>query len=84
MARRRLVEGGREVHDRSGQTYGAPRVHAALRRRGRQVSRKRVERLIGIGNADGRREREEAAKADHVLSGIEREPDYLDRRRRGR
>jgi hypothetical protein len=36
----------REVHDRSGLTYGVPRVHAALRRRGRRVSRKRVERLM--------------------------------------
>lgn len=43
----------REVHDRSGQTYGAPRVHAALRRRGRQVSRKRVERLMRDAGLQG-------------------------------
>ncbi|WP_226367060.1 IS3 family transposase [Pseudonocardia sp. ICBG162] len=41
-----LLEQIREIHDRSGATYGAPRVHAALRRRGRHVSRKRVERLM--------------------------------------
>ena len=35
-----------EIHDRSGGTYGSPRVHATLARRGARVSRKRVERLM--------------------------------------
>jgi putative transposase len=43
----------REVHDRSGQTYGVPRVHATLRRRGRRVSRKRVERLMRAAGLQG-------------------------------
>lgn len=34
------------IHDRSGGTYGSPRIHAILRRRGVHVSRKRVERLM--------------------------------------
>ena len=34
------------VHDESKGRYGAPRVHAELRRRGRQHSRKRVARLM--------------------------------------
>jgi transposase InsO family protein len=48
-----LVEQIRGVHDRSGQTYGAPRVHATLRRRGHRVSRKRVERLMRAAGLQG-------------------------------
>jgi putative transposase len=43
----------REIHDRSGGTYGSPRVHATLRRRGVAVSRKRVERLMGEAGLQG-------------------------------
>jgi putative transposase len=35
-----------EVHDRSRRTYGAPRVHAELRRLEQRCSRKRVARLM--------------------------------------
>ncbi|GAA1839762.1 hypothetical protein GCM10009836_18690 [Pseudonocardia ailaonensis] len=42
-----LVEIIRQVHDRSRQTYGSPRVHAELRLgRDIRVGRKRVERLM--------------------------------------
>ncbi|MFC7246010.1 IS3 family transposase [Catellatospora aurea] len=35
-----------DIHDRSGHTYGSPRVHATLARRGIRIGRKRVERLM--------------------------------------
>ncbi len=41
-----LVERIREVHEASRETYGAPRIHAALRTEGTRVGRKRVARLM--------------------------------------
>jgi hypothetical protein len=43
----------RVVHKRSGGTYGAPRVHAQLRRDGICSSRKRVARLLGAHGLQG-------------------------------
>jgi putative transposase len=48
-----LIDRIRGIHDRSGQTYGAPRVHAQLRRDGVRVSRKRVERLMRAHGLQG-------------------------------
>ena len=41
-----LTEKIREIHERSRETYGSPRVHAELRALGTRCSRKRVERLM--------------------------------------
>jgi putative transposase len=43
----------RAVHQRSGGTYGAPRVHAQLRRDGVRTSRKRVARLMATHGLQG-------------------------------
>ncbi|CCH29432.1 IS3 family transposase [Actinosynnema sp. NPDC047251] len=42
-----------DIHTASGGTYGSPRVHQVLRRRGVRVSRKRVERLMRQAGLQG-------------------------------
>jgi putative transposase len=41
-----LTDEIRDIFDASRCTYGAPRVHAQLRKRGKRVGRKRVARLM--------------------------------------
>jgi transposase InsO family protein len=43
-----------EVHQQSGGTYGAPRVHAELKDQGRRHSRKRIARLMRHADLRGR------------------------------
>ena len=55
-----LLTAIRAVHEQSRSTYGAPRVHGQLRRRGVRVGRKRVARLMrdaGLAGVGGRREK---------------------------
>jgi putative transposase len=56
-AEARLVAEIRRIHARSGGTYGAPRVHAELRRRGWSANHKRVERLMRTHGIVGYRPR---------------------------
>jgi transposase InsO family protein len=42
----RVLEEIRAAHQSSRETYGSPRVHVALRRSGRVIGRRRVERLM--------------------------------------
>lgn len=53
----RLVTEIRRIHARSHGTYGAPRVHAELRRRGWAANHKRVERLMRAHGIVGYRPR---------------------------
>jgi putative transposase len=46
QADRGLLEQIRAIHERSRETYGAPRVHAELAAQGIQIGRKRIARLM--------------------------------------
>jgi len=48
-----LTEAMRAIHSKSRQTYGVPRLHAALREQGHRVSRKRVARLLRAAGLRG-------------------------------
>ncbi len=48
-----LTERIREIHQRSRQTYGSPRVHAELKSLGTRCSRKRVARLMREARLEG-------------------------------
>ena len=63
-----LVEQIRNVHKQSRQTYGSPRVHAALYAMGIRCSRKRVARLMrlhGLRGSDRRRDRPCGTDSQH-------------------
>jgi transposase InsO family protein len=49
-----LTEAIKQVHQESKGRYGAPRIHAELRRRGRRHGRKRVARLMRTEGVRGR------------------------------
>lgn len=61
-----LAEEIREIHGTSRGAYGAPRVHAALRRKGRRISRRKVERIMRERDIRGvtRRKRRHLTKQD--------------------
>ena len=48
QAEHELLAEIREIHADLDQSYGSPRVHRELRRRGRRVNHKRVERLMRV------------------------------------
>jgi putative transposase len=54
QADKRLTDEIKDIYDDSRCTYGAPRVHAELRNRGRRVGRKRVARLMRKAGLVGR------------------------------
>lgn len=54
QANAELLSEIRTVHSHSRQTYGSPRVHAALRARGIACNHKRVERLMRLDGLRGR------------------------------
>ena len=65
---RALLERIRQEHESSRQTYGSPRIHAALKAQGESCSRKRVARLMresGIRSKISRRHRRTTNSKHH-------------------
>ena len=68
----------RQIHAASRGAYGAPRVHAKLRRTGRRINRKKVERIMRERDIRGitRRKHRNLTKADN---GAAPSPDLVGR-----
>ncbi len=73
-----LVERIARVHRESRGTYGARRVHAALRQQGVRVGRKRVERLMRAQRLSGTVPRKRARTTIRVL-GVRAAADLVER-----
>jgi len=62
-----LTERIRDIHARSRETYGSPRIHAELRYEGVRIGRKRIERLMraaGIQGVSRRRKTKTTKRSD--------------------
>jgi putative transposase len=69
-ANRALLADVRRIHDQHRGRYGAPRIHAALRAEGHEVSRGRIERLMrrhGLRAMTQRRFRVVTTDSNHAL-----------------
>ena len=68
-----------QIHKRSGETYGSPRVHAELRLGdGVKVARKRVERLMRAAGLSGQLRRRRGRTTISV-AGVRTAPDLVER-----
>ena len=74
-----LLERIRTVHAGSRETYGAPRVHAALRAGGERHSRKRVERLMRVAGLVGASHRRGGPVTTRRDQEARPAPDLVDR-----
>jgi putative transposase len=74
----RILAAIREIHASSRETYGAPRVHAMLARRGIRVGRKRVARLMRGAGISGLIKRKKGKTAIRV-PGVATRPDLVRR-----
>lgn len=67
-----------DIHAESDSTYGSPRVHAALRRRGYCTNHKRVERLMAAHDIVGVTERRRAPRTTMAAEGAPPLPDLVE------
>lgn len=74
LADRQLLVGIIDIHRASRRTYGAPRIHGQLTRRGHRIGRKRVARLMRLeglvgahGRKKGKRRKPDVAPAPDLM-----------------
>jgi transposase InsO family protein len=75
-----LLEDIKVIHQASRASYGSPRVHAALRRQGTQVSRYRVARLMRSAGLQGKSHRRKRAKTTNGTHDHPRASNHLDQK----
>lgn len=74
-----LLKRIRTVHAASKQTYGAPRIHAALRTEGARHGRKRIERLMRAHGLQGASHRKGSPVTTRADKDVRPAPDLVDR-----
>lgn len=79
LSDRRLAKEIRRIYAERRRGYGAPRIHAQLRREGFRVSRKRVERLMRVEGLRGSGRRQKRRGTTVRLAGARPAPDLVGR-----
>lgn len=77
QADERLLVAIRREHQASRQTYGSPRIHAALKRQGFAVGRKRIARLMQDNGIVGKVPRRKRPLTTHRTEGALAAPNLL-------
>jgi transposase InsO family protein len=77
QANDRLLAAIRREHEASRQTYGSPRIHAALRRQGFEAGRNRVARLMRENGLVGRSPQRKRPRTTQRAEGARAAPNLL-------
>ncbi len=74
-----LVSLIREIHQESDLTYGSPRIHKEIEKRGYRCSRKLVEKLMKVSNIRSKTKRKSNFSTTNSVHGLAISPNRLER-----
>ena len=74
----RLIDEVKEIHEKSRRTYGSPRIHAELKKKGESCSRKRVAKLMQRGQIQAKMRKKWVVTTCPGRKGSAIAPNYLD------
>ena len=77
QTKEKLLAAIHREHETSRQTYGSPRIHAALKRRGLEVGRNRIARLMQANGIVGKAPRRKRPVTTHKAEGALAAPNLL-------